>query len=455
MTTVLTASDLPPGEQPTRRLYTALLISSDVSHADRVLHALAKHDPDAWSVRAALTLAAGLGALRQGDVDVTILALNLPDCQADAAFPALIAEFPLMPVLILADRAHEELAWQMTLQGAQYHVLEEHLDANWLPRHVRRVIERKTSDDAQFEERERAQVTLDSIGDAVLSADLHGTVTYLNVVAELMTGWSRHDAIGRPVAEVFRIIDGTTREAARSPMTQAMDENRIVGLAANSILVNRDGTETAIEDSASPIHDRAGRVTGAVIVFHDVSASQTVARQMLHLAQHDYLTDLPNRLLLSDRIDYALGTALRHDRNGAVLFVDLDHFKRINDTLGHRAGDELLQIVAQRLRALVRASDTVGRLGGDEFVVLLDELEEPADAAIAAAKILSAIAAPCTLDGRQMVVTASIGISLYPGDASDPDALIRCADAAMYFAKGKGRHCACFYVDAMAARATA
>ncbi len=447
----LAAVIAPPQDMPLDiRALTVLLISGDTGDAEHAQAALANLTPHPWRLLSARTLAEGLARLAQGDIDATVLGLELPDSRGAATFAAVFNALPLMPILILTDREHEELAWEVTRHGAQDYVLKEHLDAYWLPRHLRRVIERKAGDDALFEERERAQVTLNSIGDAVLSADLQGQITFLNIEAEKISGWPRAEAIGRPAVDVFRIIDGLTREEVASPMAQATRENRIVGLAPNAILISRDGTETAIEDSAAPIHDRSGRVTGAVIVFRDVSASRAAAREMVHLAQHDFLTDLPNRLLLSDRIDYALTSALRHDRHGAVLFIDLDQFKQINDSLGHRAGDELLQTVAQRLKASVRASDTVARLGGDEFVVLLDELDQPADAAISAAKILKAIAAPCTVEAQTMEVTASIGISLYPKDACQAQALIRRADTAMYFAKRKGRNCACFYAEAIA-----
>ena len=302
-------------------------------------------------------------------------------------------------------------------------------------------------------EKERAQVTLNSIGDAVLSTDIEGNVTYLNAVAEGMTGWPCQEAIGHPLAEVFQIVDGATRELAPNPMAQAVQENKAVGLAANCILIRRDGFECAIEDSAAPIHDRAGQVTGAVIVFHDVSAARAIRQKMAHLAHHDFLTDLPNRMLLSDRVANAIALARRHGKQCAVLFLDLDRFKHINDSLGHPIGDELLQSVAQRVVAWVRGSDTVSRQGGDEFVVLLSEIEHAEDAARSAEKILLALAAPHSIAEKELHITASIGISVYPEDGRDAETLIRCADTAMYHAKNKGRNNYQFFTEDMNVRA--
>jgi diguanylate cyclase (GGDEF)-like protein/PAS domain S-box-containing protein len=323
-----------------------------------------------------------------------------------------------------------------------------------LPRGLRNVIDRKAAEDALFLERERAQVTLDSIGDAVLSTDIAGTVTYLNSVAERMTGWSREEARGRPLGEVFRLVDGTTRQPpARNPMAFAIKQNRPVGLEANSVLVRRDGLETAIEDSAAPIHGRDGNVIGAVMVFHDVSESQAVVAKMSHLAQHDFLTDLPNPVLLNDRITQAIALARRYDKQLAVAFMDLDHFKRINDSLGHAVGDELLQSVALRLKTCVRSSDAVSRKGGDEFVVLLSEITHAEDASRIADKIIAAVAAAHQVAGQELLVTTSIGISIYPLDGTDAETLLKSADAAMYQAKKNGRNRYRFFRQEMNSRA--
>jgi len=318
---------------------------------------------------------------------------------------------------------------------------------------IRDVTDRKMLEEALFAEKERAQVTLNSIGDAVLSTDLSGKVTYLNLVAERMTGWSCAEAVGRPLAEVFNIIDGETRERVQNPIEVAVQLSKTVTLPSNCILVRRDGFESPIADSAAPIHDRGGQITGAVIVFHDVSVERAMSLQLSHLAQYDVLTDLPNRTLLNDRLTQAIASARRGGTGLAVLFVDLDRFKHINDSFGHAMGDVLLQSVVHRLLACVRSSDTVSRLGGDEFVIVLSALDQVEDAAITANKVLTALAAPHNVAEHDLDVTVSIGVSTFPYDGQDAETLIKNADTAMYNAKENGRNNYQFFEKDMNVRA--
>ncbi|MGQ0486697.1 MAG: sensor domain-containing protein [Hyphomicrobiales bacterium] len=303
-----------------------------------------------------------------------------------------------------------------------------------------------------FVEKERAQVTLNSIGDAVISTDISGNITFLNFVAEKITGWSLQEAAGRPMREVFKILDGRSGKTIPDPMEKAVGGNRTVHLPSNCILVRRDGFEVPIEDSVAPIHDREGKATGAVIVFRDVSAARAMALQITHSAEHDFLTGLPNRMLLNDRVDQAIALAPRHGYKVAVLFLDLDGFKHVNDSLGHPIGDKLLQSVAKRLVDCVRGSDTVSRQGGDEFVVLLSEMQHLEDAAIAARRMLKAVAKAHFIDQHDLHVTTSIGVSVYPGDGLDAETLIKNADTAMYQAKEKGRQSYQFFKPAMNVR---
>lgn len=322
-----------------------------------------------------------------------------------------------------------------------------------LLRSLRYAVERKRMEEALFEEKDRAQVTLNCIGDAVMSTDVLGNVNYLNAVAENMTGWSRDEAVGRPIEDVLQIIDATTRNPVQNPAASAILENKTLGLTPNCILVRRDGFESDIENSAAPIHDSRGRVTGAVMVFRDVSEARTLSRRMSFLAQHDSLTQLSNRMVLNDRLTQAIAMAHRHGKKLAVLFLDVDRFKHINDSFGHAIGDRLLQSVSKRLLSCVRRSDTVSRQGGDEFVILLSEVTRAADAAICADKILQTLSVPHDIDPHHLHITASIGIATYPDDGTETEMLMKNADFAMYDAKENGRNNYKFFKPEMNARA--
>jgi diguanylate cyclase (GGDEF)-like protein/PAS domain S-box-containing protein len=304
-------------------------------------------------------------------------------------------------------------------------------------------------------ENEVANATLDSIGEAVLRADVQGKVTYLNRKAEEMTGWRREEARGRPIADVLRLLESAGGPAVGNAAGIATQEDLAAKESAEGthrILVRRDGFECGIERKVTPIQDQDGTVTGVVVAFHDVSAAQAKSLQMSHLAQHDSLTDLPNRVLFNDRLTQAIALAERQGKQLAVMFVDLDHFKRINDSLGHDVGDKLLQSVAGRLLACVRRSDTVSRLGGDEFVILLAQVEQAEDAAFSARKILRALAAPHIIDNKSLDINVSIGVSTYPGDGQDAEGLMNRADNAMYEAKEHGRNNYQFFRHEMHAR---
>jgi diguanylate cyclase (GGDEF)-like protein/PAS domain S-box-containing protein len=385
--------------------------------------------------------------------DIIVLDLGLPDAQGLGAVRRAHTAAPRVPLVVLTGLDDESLAAEALQEGAQDYLIKGQIETRGLLRSLRYAMERKAMEEALFVEKERAQVTLNSIGDAVACTDSSGNITYLNLVAEKMTGSSREEAAGRPMAEVLRIMDATSRKAIANPMEQAVDQNKTVHLPSNSILLRRDGGEIPIEDSVSPIHDREGRATGAVIVFRDVSAAQAMALQMAHSAQHDFLTGLPNRMLLNDRVSQAISLAARHMKKVAVLFLDLDGFKHVNDSLGHPIGDKLLQSIAKRLVDCGRSSDTVSRQGGDEFVVLLSEVEQSNDAAVTARRMLQAVAEPHSIGQHDLHITSSIGVSIYPDDGPDAETLIKNADTAMYQAKENGHQSYQFFKPAMNVRA--
>ena len=439
-----------------------LLIQDSLSESRELREALDNPDAGLFQVEWVNTLAAGLERLVPNpyptqpwvsDIAAVLVDLFLPDSLGIETFDQIFRAAPQIPLLVLTAVDDEEVAKLAVQRGAQDYLLTSRIDAYLLPKTVRSMIERALITEALFEEKERAQVTLNSIGDAVICTDVRGMVTYLNTAGETLTGWSRDAAAGCPIETVFRIIDASTRAAAQNPMTVAIRRNQTAGLTPNCLLIRGDGTEVAIEDSAAPIHDRRGQITGAVMVFHDVSSARAMALRMSYLAQHDSLTDLPNRTLLSDRLTRAIALAQRHRKRLAVLFLDVDRFKHINDSAGHVIGDRLLQSLAQRLLDCVRDSDTVSRQGGDEFVILLPEVTHAAGAAVIAGKLLVALSAPHHIDHHDLEVTVSIGIANYPDDGTDAETLMKRADFAMYHAKDSGRNNYQFFEPKMNVRA--
>jgi diguanylate cyclase (GGDEF)-like protein/PAS domain S-box-containing protein len=393
------------------------------------------------------------GYLRKHGVDIVLLDLGLPDARGLGAVRRAHAAAPHVPLVVLTGLDDETLGTQALQEGAQDYLIKGEIETRGLLRALRYAVERKAMEEALFVEKERAEVTLNCIGDAVACTDISGKITFLNMVAEQMSGWQRQDAFGRPMSEVFRILDATTRELVPDSTEMALGRDHTLHLPANCILIRRDQVEIPIEDSVAPIHDREGRATGAVIVFRDVSAAQAMALQMTHSAQHDFLTGLPNRMLFNDRVSHAITLAPRHEKKVAVLFLDLDGFKHINDSLGHPTGDRLLQSIAQRLVSCVRLSDTVSRQGGDEFVILLSEIEQAEDAAVAARRMLDSVAQAHSIDQHDLHVTTSIGVSVCPDDGLDAETLIKNADTAMYQAKENGRQSYQFFKPAMNVRA--
>jgi diguanylate cyclase (GGDEF)-like protein/PAS domain S-box-containing protein len=391
--------------------------------------------------------------LAEHEVDIILLDLGLPDASGLGAVRRAHAAAPRVPLVVLTGLDDEALSAQTLQEGAQDYLIKGEIETRGLMRALRYAIERKIMEEALFEEKERAQITLNCIGEAVACADSAGNITFLNLVAEKLTGWSLLEAAGRPMSEAFRIVDADRRKTGENPVEPAVGQNRSVHLPSNSILIRRDGFEIPIEDSVSPIHDREGHTTGTVIVFRDVSAARAMALQIAHSAEHDFLTGLPNRMLLNDRLTQAITMALRHLKKVAVLFLDLDGFKHINDSLGHPTGDKLLQSIAKRLVECVRGSDTVSRQGGDEFVVLLSEVERSEDTAITARRMLQSVAEAHSIDQHDLHVTTSIGVSVYPDDGLDAETLIKNADTAMYQAKENGRQSYQFFKPAMNVRA--
>ena len=377
--------------------------------------------------------------LAKHPIDIVLLDLGMSDPPGLEAVRRVRAAAPRVSIVLLSTADDEPTAVQAIREGVQDYLIKDQIEPRELVRALLNSAERKKIEEIEFIEKERAQVTLDSIGDAVICTDGAGNITFLNRVAESMTGWTLKEVAGWPMGEVVQLVDATTRKAILDPMAKAASQNQPGSLPLNSVLISRDGHEISIEDSVAPIHDREGEVTGAVIDFRDVSATRALEKELTDSAQHDFLTGLPNRMLLNDRVGQAISLARRQRCHAAVLFLDLDGFKHINDSLGHLIGDKVLQSVAKRLLGCVRSPDTVIREGGDEFIVVLQELRRPEDAVFTVARLLKTVADVHSIDSHEILVTTSIGVSIYPSDGQDAETLIRNADTAMYHAKKNGK----------------
>jgi diguanylate cyclase (GGDEF)-like protein/PAS domain S-box-containing protein len=306
------------------------------------------------------------------------------------------------------------------------------------------ITDRKVYEEALFREKESAQITLQSIGDGVVTTDAEGRVEYLNPVAQELTGWGVEDAIGRPLEDIFRGFHEETCEPLENPLTMAIERNRALKSVRPTLLIRRDGNELYIESTASPIRNDKGDVSGGVLVFHDVSESRELNRRLSYHASHDILTGLVNRREFESRIDRALKSARARETSYALLYLDLDRFKIINDTCGHQAGDTLLGQLGALLKARIRWRDCLSRLGGDEFGVLLEScsLEE----AIRSAEDLVASIDDFKFEweDRSFKLTASIGVVPITSESSDVGSIMTAADSACQAAKEAGRnrvHC--------------
>ena len=303
-----------------------------------------------------------------------------------------------------------------------------------------------------YQEKELMRTTLHAIGDAVLVIDRFGKIEYLNPTAERMTGWNSEAATGRWLHEVMGVTD---IEKARLLDEEA--QRLLSGEASQLYLCEKcrmgaPERQYLAEISLSALKDEAGATVGAAIVCQDVTERSEFEARLQYQAGHDPLTQLPNRLALHERLSQAMQAAGEDQAKVAVLFLDLDRFKDINDTLGHGIGDQLLRVVADRLLGCVRPEDFVGRMGGDEFMAILPNLARPEDCQPVCEAVRQAFAEPCWIGEHEFYIECSIGISVFPDDGEDEQTLVRNADTAMYHAKGLGRNTFMYYTQQMNAR---
>ena len=449
-----------------KRIELPLLLILRAAASVKTLVLLVTRDPDLVERMAASSSSDALvidrvdhlsqAALRlktQGAVQVLAADLGSLNKQALEELRLLMLASPGVPILVAADDDDPAVQAGLLAQGVQDVLLKCNLSRGALRHAALSAVARKAREMAVLDATERTRATLVSIGDAVLSTDKTGGITFMNPIAEKLTGWTSSQALGKHVSDVLQVLDGATRTPIMARIETAVGAGSTTILPPNCVLMRRNGQELHIEDSAAPIHDSSGALAGMVVVFHDVSESRALTQKMSHLAEHDVLTSLPNRALLTDRLEHGIAIAHRHNRQMAVLFIDLDHFKHINDSLGHLIGDRVLKAVGERILPCIRQSDTVSRYGGDEFVVLLSEINRAEDAAKIADKIRLAVMKPYTIDCHNLHLTTSIGVSVYPNDGEYASTLIQYADTAMYHAKEKGRNNSQFFKNEMNIRA--
>ncbi|MDF5725149.1 MAG: diguanylate cyclase [Rhizonema sp. PD37] len=290
------------------------------------------------------------------------------------------------------------------------------------------------------EEKQKLRAIVNSMGSGVIITDTNSRIQTINPVAEALTGWHKNEAFGKDLMQVLNLVNQDTGEVIENLVKEVIERNAVMPIPDNCILIAKNGTKIPIGDSIAPVRDRNGNITGTVLVFQDITQRKQTEAELLQNAFYDALTKLPNRVLFQDRLRLAIERSKRRSNyRFAVLFLDLDGFKGINDRFGHRTGDDLLVAVSRRLESCFRSGDTVARYGGDEFAVLLDEIKDVSEATSVANRILDTISAPLHLNGREIIISASIGIALNSNEYDQPENLLQNADTAMYRAKGQGK----------------
>lgn len=430
-----------------------LLIESDAKEAVRLAGMLSHGEPYSYTLTHVTCLADAEACQISHSADLILLDLDYPDAMCAEVVMRCHSIARRASIVLLSTPENEPIAIKAMDSGVQDYLIKGQTAPRELMRVISNSIARKDLEETLFNEKSRAQIALNSIGDGVICTDEAGNITFLNPAAERLIGYSATEVTGKPLGKSFRIMDASTGKLASNPTTNTIEPGRTTHLPMDCILTRRDGHQIFIEDSVAPLFSAEGIAAGSVLVFRDVSMARALTEKIAHLAVHDMLTGLPNRLLLNDRLVQAIARARRSPSMIAVLFLDLNNFKLINDSLGHPIGDRLLVSVSKRLLSCVRNEDTVTRQGGDEFVAILQDIQHAQYAATIAQRMLRAVALSHFIDGHELNITISIGISLYPDDGLDPNTLIMHADTAMFQAKVSKREGFRFFRPEMSALA--
>ncbi|AUB38430.1 CheY chemotaxis protein or a CheY-like REC [Nostoc flagelliforme CCNUN1] len=343
------------------------------------------------------------------------------------------------PVVFLIDCSEYKTLQKNQLSEAFSYIVKPFIESD-LHFAIEMALYKHQSKKILYEEKQRLAAIINSMGCAVIVTYPNGSIQMMNPIAELITGWKQSEAFEKDLVEVVNLVDKDVGERIENLATYVIEAGEVLNLPENCTLITKDGKEIAIGDNVAPIRDQNGNITGAVLLFQDITKRKQTEAQLMRNAFYDGLTELPNRVLFLDRLRQTIERSKRrNDYYFAVLFLDLDGFKEINDRFGHGIGDDFLVAIARRLESCLRSGDTVARFGGDEFTLLLEDIKDITDATNVAKRIQDSLRLPVNLNGYQLSTTASIGITWNFSHYEEPATLLRDADIAMYRAKRQGK----------------
>lgn len=382
--------------------------------------------------------ASALEHIRENSYDVFLFDYRLGKHNGLELLQELAGSGCKTPAILLTGQDDHDIDMQAMKSGAYDYLVKNQIGPSVLERSIRYAMEHKKMEDELFQEKERAIVTLESIGDSVITTDVNGVITHLNVVAEKVTGWKNDEVRELYFFDAVRFVNELTREIVDDPIAKVMQQKKIIKFPGQTILINREGREYAIEGTVSPIHNRGNDIIGTVIIIHDVTDNRELSKRLYYQASHDSLTGLANRFNFEERLRQLVDDARYLNQEHALFYLDLDQFKIINDTCGHFAGDQLLKQIASLMKETVRQNDVIARLGGDEFGILLKDtpVYKACDVATKICKIIKEF--HFNWKDKLFTIGVSIGVVAVNARYSDFERILIAADQSCYIAKEKG-----------------
>jgi diguanylate cyclase (GGDEF)-like protein/PAS domain S-box-containing protein len=423
-----------------------LLIEDSLSDAELLRLFLSKAGRAGFYLRHADRLVTGLAYLQAENFDVALIDLNLPDSQGIETAFTVRKYSPRIPIIILTGVDDEELTSKALQMDIQDYLIKGEVNSSLLIRSIRYAIDRKRALEELKYSEARCRAFFESAGVGAVQVDpASGRYIQVNDRFCQITGYNAEELLTMSFRDLLHPDDRESdivnfNRLIRGEITDYEVEKRYI----------RKGDQVVwVHVSVTVIRDGFARPISAAGVVQDITARKNAEEQIKHLANHDELTGLPNRRLFCDLMSLKVVEARRNRTKFAILFLDLDRFKDINDTLGHEVGDEVLKAAAAKLRSTIRESDIIARLGGDEFIILLPDMNHVGAISEVARKIINSFSQSFSIAGNDILVAPSIGISMYPDDGEEIDSLLRNADTAMYQAKERGRNKYLFYNPAM------